>query len=85
VAGSCEYGDEPSGSDATELVSLFVCNRRVPCTREPLQVRTRHGKIELGRLRPRWENIVKMYANATEYEDMNSAQFSIVKNSASLV
>jgi hypothetical protein len=24
VAGSCEYGDEPSGSDATELVYLMV-------------------------------------------------------------
>jgi hypothetical protein len=24
VAGSCEYGDEPLGSGATELVSLFV-------------------------------------------------------------
>jgi hypothetical protein len=24
VAGSCEYGDEPSGSGATELVSLCV-------------------------------------------------------------
>jgi hypothetical protein len=24
VAGSCEYGDGPSGSGATELVSLFV-------------------------------------------------------------
>jgi hypothetical protein len=23
VAGSCEYGDEPSGSGATELVSLY--------------------------------------------------------------
>jgi hypothetical protein len=23
VAGSCEYGDEPSGSGATELVSSF--------------------------------------------------------------
>jgi hypothetical protein len=22
MAGSCEYGDEPSGSDATELVKL---------------------------------------------------------------
>jgi hypothetical protein len=28
VAGSCEYGDEPSGSGATELVSIkvyFLC------------------------------------------------------------
>jgi hypothetical protein len=25
VAGCCEYFDEPSGSDATELVSWFVC------------------------------------------------------------
>jgi hypothetical protein len=24
VAGSCEYGDEPSGSGATELVSWLV-------------------------------------------------------------
>jgi hypothetical protein len=24
VAGSCEYGDEPSGSGATELVTLLV-------------------------------------------------------------
>jgi hypothetical protein len=24
VAGSCEYGDEPSGSDATELVCVCV-------------------------------------------------------------
>jgi hypothetical protein len=23
VAGSCKYGDEPSGSDATDLVSLW--------------------------------------------------------------
>jgi hypothetical protein len=23
VAGSCEYGDEPTGSGATELVNLF--------------------------------------------------------------
>jgi hypothetical protein len=33
VAGSCEYGDEPSGSGATELVGWFVgdvnlCNGR---------------------------------------------------------
>jgi hypothetical protein len=28
VAGSCEYGDDPSGSGATELVSeLFQFNR----------------------------------------------------------
>jgi hypothetical protein len=26
VAGSCEYGDEPSGSGATELVSHTVCS-----------------------------------------------------------
>jgi hypothetical protein len=26
VAGSCEYGDEPSGSGATELVSLDLHN-----------------------------------------------------------
>jgi hypothetical protein len=30
VAGSCEYGDEPSGSGATELVRLLrrfiICN-----------------------------------------------------------
>jgi hypothetical protein len=28
VAGSCEYGDEPSGSGATELVSYYyvACN-----------------------------------------------------------
>jgi hypothetical protein len=25
VAGSCEYGDEPSGSDATKLVSVRGC------------------------------------------------------------
>jgi hypothetical protein len=25
VAGSCEYGDEPSSSGATELVSLDSC------------------------------------------------------------
>jgi hypothetical protein len=25
VAGSCEYGDEPLGSGATELVSLLIC------------------------------------------------------------
>jgi hypothetical protein len=24
VAGSCEYGDEPSGSVATELVSFMI-------------------------------------------------------------
>jgi hypothetical protein len=24
VAGSCEYGDEPSGSGATELVIFFI-------------------------------------------------------------
>jgi hypothetical protein len=28
VAGSCEYGDEPSGSGATDLVGpLSVCER----------------------------------------------------------
>jgi hypothetical protein len=25
VSGSCEYGDEPAGSGAIELVSYFVC------------------------------------------------------------
>jgi hypothetical protein len=25
VAGLCEYGDEPSGSSATELVYCLVC------------------------------------------------------------
>jgi hypothetical protein len=29
VAGCCECGDEPSGSCATELVSLFFCNIRI--------------------------------------------------------
>jgi hypothetical protein len=30
VAGSCEYGDEPEGSGATELVIyLFICVSRV--------------------------------------------------------
>jgi hypothetical protein len=24
VAGSCEYGDEPSGSDATDLVNYLL-------------------------------------------------------------
>jgi hypothetical protein len=27
VAGSCEYGAEPSGSGATELVRCVICNR----------------------------------------------------------
>jgi hypothetical protein len=26
VAGSCEYGDEPSGSGVTELVSYGLCS-----------------------------------------------------------
>jgi hypothetical protein len=26
VAASCEYGDEPSGSRATELVISTICN-----------------------------------------------------------
>jgi hypothetical protein len=29
VAGSCEYGDESSGSDATELVSSHSCYIKV--------------------------------------------------------
>jgi hypothetical protein len=28
VAGSCEYGDEPSGSDATELVSCALAQAK---------------------------------------------------------
>jgi hypothetical protein len=27
VAGSCEYGDEPTGSGTTELVSLLVIRK----------------------------------------------------------
>jgi hypothetical protein len=27
VAGSCEYGDESSGFDATELVIYIYCNK----------------------------------------------------------
>jgi hypothetical protein len=30
VAGSCEYGDEPSGSGAMELVSRYMgCKNRI--------------------------------------------------------
>jgi hypothetical protein len=28
VVGSCEYGEEPSGSGATELVSSFICTKQ---------------------------------------------------------
>jgi hypothetical protein len=28
VAGSCEYGDEPSSSGATELVSYYLLKMR---------------------------------------------------------
>jgi hypothetical protein len=31
VAGSCEYGDEPSGSGATDLVSCKVVNYVLQC------------------------------------------------------
>jgi hypothetical protein len=30
VAGSCEYGDEPSGSGAAELVIICAVHRRYP-------------------------------------------------------
>jgi hypothetical protein len=36
VAGSCEYGDEPSGSGATELVRITVT------------IRVLHGLLEHG-------------------------------------
>jgi hypothetical protein len=29
VAGSCEYGDEPSGSGAAELVSFFTRGKKL--------------------------------------------------------
>jgi hypothetical protein len=29
VAGFCEYGDEPSGSGATELVTILFCHKVV--------------------------------------------------------
>jgi hypothetical protein len=32
VAGSCEYGDEPSGSCATELVTVGPLVRQPPIT-----------------------------------------------------
>jgi hypothetical protein len=32
VAGSCEYGDEPSGSGATELVSFKISMSLVQIT-----------------------------------------------------
>jgi hypothetical protein len=31
VAGCCEYGDEPSGSGATELVSFFTRGKKLAC------------------------------------------------------
>jgi hypothetical protein len=31
VAGSCEYGDEPSGSGATELVSCLIVEHMLFC------------------------------------------------------
>jgi hypothetical protein len=47
VAGSCECGDEPSGSDATDLVSYpyFVENKYVPNTNNSPPQRTNSAPV----------------------------------------
>jgi hypothetical protein len=53
VAGSCEYGDEPSGSGARELVSYGHYTFLSATFRNPCYPRLVHvGGVRLSELRP---------------------------------
>jgi hypothetical protein len=43
VVGSCEYGDEPSGSGATEILIWFVKLLVDATTPEPVNMRLRNS------------------------------------------
>jgi hypothetical protein len=70
VAGSCEYGDEPSGSGATELVSLVHSATCIKiCKFLPIMVAALSGAWDLAIwiLRSRVQNLLKLWIRVSSF------------------